>query len=308
MVCYHPLQAVFSVRDDGKKDVRFSNSAAKLFQAGLSFVDDDGRLSLPCGRCMGCRLERSRQWAVRIMHEASLYSHNCFVTLTFDDEHLAKMCPGGSLDRRHVQLFLKRLRRRFDDRKIRYYYCGEYGDRFERPHYHLCLFNLDFEDKVLHGRRNGFDYFESPSLRELWSFGFSVVTDLTFESAAYVARYCVKKVNGDMADEHYKGRLPEFGQASLKPGLGSGWLDKYGVSDVWRHDDVVVNGNLCKPPRYYDRVLERLDPVAYAALKARREVVCKEREEDNTHARLLDKEKCHKARVKQLKRPLEVSV
>lgn len=306
MVCYHPLQARFSITVEGKKRVAFSNALAKIFHSGQEIVDDS-HLMIPCGRCMGCRLERSRQWAVRIMHEASLYADNCFVTLTFDDEHLAKMCPGGTLVRKHCQDFLKRLRRRFDS-PIRTYYCGEYGDLLQRPHYHFCLFNCDFGDKKLHSVRNGFNYYVSELLSELWPFGHSLVTDLTFESAAYVARYCTKKVTGDEAADHYKGRLPEFGQASLKPGIGSGWLDRFGRSDVWSYDEVVVRGAKCKPPRYYDKRLERIDPGAYEEMKRSREENASERESDNTHARLLVKEKCHKARVKDLIRPLEVSV
>ena len=128
MVCYHPLQADFTVRSDGKKKLVFSNSKAKLFEQGLLPIVSNNSLSLPCGKCMGCRLERSRQWAIRIMHEASLYADNCFVTLTYDEEHLSKMCPNGSLVRKHVQDFLKRLRRRFDNSRIRYYYCVVYRD------------------------------------------------------------------------------------------------------------------------------------------------------------------------------------
>ena len=143
MPCYFPLQATFSLRSDGKKDIRFSNVNAELFKAGLKPVGDNN-LSLPCGRCMGCRLERSRQWAVRCLHESKCYDDNCFVTLTYSPEHLPK---GGTLVRKHLQDFIKRLRTANLDRKIRVFYCGEYGSELSRPHYHLCLFNFDFLDK-----------------------------------------------------------------------------------------------------------------------------------------------------------------
>ncbi|QGH72127.1 MAG: replication associated protein [Microviridae sp. ctjWc39] len=315
MPCYHPLQAYYSVRSDGKKDLHFSSELTKF--ASRSFHEGKklpaslagSFLSLPCGRCMGCRLERSRQWAVRIMHEAQLYEDNCFITLTFDEDNLKKMCPNGSLDRKHMQNFLKRLRQKFGDRKIRTFYCGEYGDDLGRPHYHACLFNLDFTDKLFWKSVNGCRYYTSKSLRDVWTFGHSVVGDLTFDSAAYVARYCTKKVTGDKAliEDHYKGRLPEFCQASLKPGIGSGWLDRFGASDVFPLDEVVVRGVRCKPPRYYDKRLERDDPIAFEKLKLLRLERAKDKEDDNTHARLLVKEKCQQARFKKLIRTLERS-
>ena len=138
MPCYFPLQAVFAEFADGKKKPFFPDWAKQAFRKG-KFVKDI--TSVPCGRCMGCRLEKSRQWAVRCVHEAKFYEDNCFVTLTYAPEHLPK---DGSLNRKHVQDFIKRLRRRLDDRKIRVFYCGEYGDKLRRPHYHLCLFNCDF--------------------------------------------------------------------------------------------------------------------------------------------------------------------
>lgn len=303
MPCLFPLQASFSVRPDGKKDISFSSAAAELFRQGVKPVAGS-YLSLPCGRCMGCRLERSRQWAVRIMHEAQLYEDNCFVTLTFDEKHLREQCPTGSLDRSHMQKFLKRLRRRFDH-PVRTYYCGEYGERLGRPHYHACLFNCDFADKAFWSMSGGFRYYTSEVLSDLWPFGHSVISDLTFDSAAYVARYCTKKIVGKEAADHYQGRLPEFGQASLRPGIGSGWLDRYGASDVFPLDEVVVRGVKCKPPRYYDKRLERDDPVRYEALKRARAERAEVKADDNSFRRLLVKQKCLEARFSKLIRKLE---
>ncbi len=307
MPCFNPIQGFFSVRPDGKKDFKGSNVLASLFSKNVKSLTPDSSLSVPCGRCMGCRVERSRQWAVRIMHEASLYDDNCFLTLTFDDEHLVKMCPDLSLDRKHMQDFMKRLRQRFDDRKIRVYYCGEYGDDYGRPHYHLCLFNLDFEDKVHWKNVGDFPYYNSKILSELWTFGHSVISDLTFDSAAYVARYCTKKITGDAAKDHYGSRLPEFGQASLKPGIGRDWYDKFGMSDIFPRDECVVNGVITKPPRYYDKRLEVSDPCLYEKIKLRRKEQGMEKVEDNTHDRLIVKEKCMNAKMKCLVRKLEVS-
>ena len=182
MPCYFPLQANFSLRGDGKKDIKFSNSSAKLFQLGVKPLGDNN-LSIPCGRCMGCRLEKSRQWAVRCMHEAKCFEDNCFITLTYavTPEH-------GSLTNEpsDFTLFMKRLRKRFPDIKIRYFMCGEYGERGSRPHYHACLFNFDFPDKQLFRRSpSGSLVYRSKVLEELWPFGFSSIGEVNFNSGKY---------------------------------------------------------------------------------------------------------------------------
>lgn len=254
MPCYFPLQAFFTLGENGKKQIKFSNANARLFHAGEK-LPGENNLSIPCGRCMGCRLERSRQWAVRCCHEAKLYKDNCFVTLTYAPEFLPE---GGTLVKKHVQDFIKRLRRRYCDRKIRVFYCGEYGENLFRPHYHLILFNCAFVDKVREFKSGGFWHFSSKELSLLWPYGRTSLTGFSFETAAYVARYCTKKINGVDAEEHYAGRLPEFSGMSLKPGIGAVWLEKYGASDVFPHDNVVSRGVPGKVPRYYDVLWERM--------------------------------------------------
>lgn len=301
MPCYFPLQATFALRADGKKDICFSNANARAFVAGRKLIGDSN-LSLPCGRCMGCRLERSRQWAVRCVHESKCFDDNCFVTLTFSPEHVPK---DGSLCRKHVQDFLKRLRRKFEDRKIRVFYCGEYGDQLGRPHYHLCLFNLDFPDRVKFKKVNGFWYYSSVILSDLWPFGHSIVCDFSFETAAYVARYCTKKINGSQAEDHYQGRTPEFAGMSLKPGIGSTWFDKYAKSDLFPHDNVVSRGAKSKPPRYYDILRERVDPDGFAKAKEARRELGEESSDNSTCKRLVTRLKCLEARTRLLVRRLE---
>lgn len=320
MMCLKPLQAGFSVREDGKKDIYFSDIRTRLFYKDYddyhtieSFKENT--LSLPCGQCMACRLERSRQTAVRAMHEASMFSDNSFITLTFSPDGLSQMCPTGSLDKRHMQLFMKRLRKYYDDRRIRTLYCGEYGDKLGRPHYHAALFNLDFPDKTYWKSVNGFKYYTSEQLREIWPYGFNVIGDLTFESAAYIARYCTKKITGDKAEEYYKKVLadtgevvrviPEFAQSSNRPGLGAEWFDKYGMTDVYPRDECVVRGQICKPPRYYDKLLERVNPEMFLDVKKRRDEKRRDMEDDNTYLRLLAKERCMVARMKKLVRRIE---
>ena len=161
----------------------------------------EGTLELPCGQCIGCRLERSRQWAMRCLHEASLYDRNAFITLTYDDSHLP---PGGSLSYPDFQRFMKRLRRRIGS-KVRFYAGGEYGEQGTiRPHFHACLFGYDFPDKVFFKRSaSGDKLYTSKLLESLWPYGISSVGDVTFQSAAYIARYCVAKRTGDAAKSWY---------------------------------------------------------------------------------------------------------
>ncbi len=256
---------------------------------------------LPCGQCIGCRLEKSRKWAMRCMHEASLYDENCFVTLTYADEHLPRY---GSLDREAFPLFMKRLRKRFEPRRIRFYSCGEYGEESGRPHYHALFFGFDFDDKVFLRTRGDNRVYRSPCLELLWPFGLSEIGSVSFESAAYVARYVVKKVTGDLAEDHYERVVldtgeciqlePEFATMSRRPGIGRAWIDKY-RDEVYRHDSVIVSGKECKPVRYYDEVMTKVDPVLMARIKRARER--KVNAEEQTPERLRVREVVAKARL-----------
>jgi len=222
--CYSPLTGYRSrvTGASGKRQIVFKSSEGYL----------DQPVEVPCGRCIGCRLEYSRQWAVRCVHEASLYDENSFLTLTYSPENLPS---NGSLVKRDLQLFFKRLRKSLPEKKIRYFACGEYGDRNGRPHYHVCLFNHNFRDRYLYTVRDGVALYRSESLERLWPAGFSTIGDVTFESAAYVARYTMKKFKGDEDEKkkHYEicdsetgeihDLLPEFAIMSRRPGIGSGW-------------------------------------------------------------------------------------
>ncbi len=298
MPCYHPLSA-FQCTDGS---IVFYESKRH---------DTVKSLSLPCGQCVGCRLERSRQWAIRCMHEAQMHTENCFITLTYDDAHLPS---DRSLHYRDFQLFIKRLRKRYFGRRIRYYMAGEYGENFGRPHWHACIFGLDFDDKKLWKRTpaNSLLY-RSADLELLWPFGYSSIGDVTFESAAYVARYIMKKVTGKNAAQHYQeidpetgeitNRTPEFTKMSLKPGIGYEWYKQY-TSDVYPHDYVVVRGKKVKPPKYYDKKYKIDNPYKFDELLYIREKSAKLRHEDNTLERLAVKEQVVKAKLQKLKRNL----
>jgi hypothetical protein len=295
MPCYHPIPA-------------YQGSDGKVVFVERLHKDVVRRLELPCGQCVGCRLERSRQWAVRCVHEASCHESNCFLTLTYSDDFLP---VSGSLVYRDFQLFMKRLRKRFSCFDVtlgvwvpRFYMCGEYGDLNARPHFHACVFGFDFPDKVLFRRcGSGCDIFTSVICDGLWRKGFASVGSVTFESAAYVARYVMKKITGDEAVVHYGKRVAEFCHMSLKPGIGGVWFDRW-KTDVYPHDYVVVNGVKVRPPKYYDKRLTRLDSDTMALVSLSRDVSVRERFEDNSDERLAVKEVVQRARLRFLRRQL----
>lgn len=260
--CYSPLTAYYSATrgESGKRGITFQRSA--------SFSGNP--LQLPCGQCIGCRLERSRQWAVRCMHEYRMCFNagfdSSFVTLTYDEKHLP---DDGGLRKRDLQLFMKRLRKQTGE-GVRFYACGEYGGQFGRPHYHVLLFNRGFDDKKLYSKaKRGEDLYDSASLRELWPMGRNVIGSVSFDSCAYVARYCVDKVTGDKADDWYQGRQPEFTCMSRRPGIGSSYYAKYGT-EAYKHDSIVMNGREMRPPRFYDTRYELVDSVHLGELRKKR--------------------------------------
>lgn len=291
--CYTPLHGYEgSVGSNGKRSTVWS----------VVDSDEGVRRKLPCGKCVGCRLERSRQWAGRCMHESSRHSDNSFVTLTFDNDHLP---DDGSLNVRHLQLFMKRLRKRFGP--VRFFAAGEYGGKLGRPHYHLLLFGLDFKDKVLFKITEREDrIWMSKSLSEVWPFGNHYIGSVTFASAAYVARYVMKKVVGVGADEHYVNRSngvllrPEFIVMSRNPGIGSSWFGNF-KSDVYPSDQLIFSGREYRPPRYYDNLLDKEDPDLMESIRSRRREACKFVDD----GRLRVMEQVKQAQIGSLRRNLE---
>lgn len=228
-----------------------------------------------------------------------MHTHNCFITLTYDDEQLPKH---GSLHYRDFQLFLKRLRKHTGASGLRFYMCGEYGSNFGRPHYHACIFGHDFEDRYYwRTTSGGSKSYRSPTLEKLWTQGNSEIGTVTFESAAYIARYCVQKITGPMAKWAYGPCTPEFNQMSRGQGIGKSWLEKY-LPDVYPNDYVIARGAKSKPPKYYDKHLAKIDPILLGQIKESREIDGTSRRDDNTQERLKAKETVAKAKSKLLKR------
>lgn len=290
----------------------FQREAGAPLVFGDSGFRPGGRyLEVPCGRCRGCRLERSRQDAIRCVHESQMHRANAFITLTYSEEQL----PAGlTLVKKDFQDFIKRLRRRLEPGRFRFFGCGEYGEEFSRPHYHACLFGVDFEDRVpWKTSPSGELVYRSALLESVWPMGHSSCGSVTFESAAYVARYVMKKELGtssgprrqflDVVTGEVCERDHEFALRSLKPGLGFSWLQKY-WSDVYPHGRVVMNGHECPAPRYYDKLFALRDPIEFAALQRRREEAALVRWDDNSPRRLRAKEIVLDAKLAHLKRSL----
>ena len=282
MARYHPVQFWYCNKEIYGRSTTYNRKHA---------IQPDDPKFHPCGGCVGCRLEKSRSWAVRCTHEASLYSSNCFLTLTYSPENLPKY---GTLVPKHFTDFFKRLRhhcRGIDevkyirgdgtsviDNPLRYYMCGEYGEKTARPHYHAILFNYDFDDKyVISRNRMNQALYSSDKLNEIWGHGFAVFGDVSWQSIAYVTRYVMKKFNNGSDPSKYiakygvfdtsTGELldvkqPDYARMSNRPAIGLPWLQKYGT-DVYPNDFVVINGQTIKPPKYYDILLERMNPELY---------------------------------------------
>lgn len=243
MACYRPVTAWKPV--DGP--IFFSEKK------------DCREIQIACGQCIGCRIAKREAWALRIVAESKMHKNNCFITLTYDDDNVPS---DHSLNYSHFQKFMRTLRKR-TGMPIRFFMCGEYGDSFDRPHYHALLFGFDFSgDRVKSNSiYSSNDVYRSELLERCWTRGFSSIGELNYATARYCAAYVVKKVNGDLADDHYMRVLPstgecvwlqpEFARMSLKPGIGESFVREY-YRELVVHDGMVVGGKVKRLPKYFD--------------------------------------------------------
>ncbi|UDN67547.1 replication initiator protein [robinz microvirus RP_41] len=294
MPCYHPMDAFQTLSGS----IQFHESK------------DCRPVVFPCGQCIGCRLKRSRNWAIRCMHEKQSHALSSFVTLTYKYDYVP------SLDYRDFQLFMKRLRKEVGP--SRFFAVGEYGDDqagrygglLGRPHFHALLFGTWFDDR----KRFSKDLFTSDRLARLWPHGFSSIGDVTFQSAGYCARYCCEKVTGARAEAHYKrvdpdsgvvvDVVPEMAHMSLRPAIGRPFFERYWREMSLARDGVVVNGKTYPLPRYYDKVLDVIAPDLCDARDYDRYINSQKFAVDCTPERLLVREVVEQARFKLLKREL----
>lgn len=317
MSCYHPLKGfVLGEKSNGKMDLSIQS-----FDCDHIEMDSKGKwraaydsarspyayrvvsdwISIPCGQCLGCRLDYSRDWATRCMLELEDHDAAWFVTLTYNDNHLplsfysdprsGLAFPAATLCKRDVQLFFKRLRKAYPNDNIRYYGCGEYGPENFRPHYHFIIYGLHLDDLEPYKRsREGFWYYRSERLERIWSFpcrddngqyigsipsaaGYVTVANVSFQTCAYVARYMTKKLKGKAAEFYdYFSIVPPCSFTSRRPGIGHSFFDK-------NADNLLVNsrislstssgGRSVHIPRYYIDLYDELDPEAVKEYKYR---------------------------------------
>lgn len=293
MACFHPVK--MWRLSDGELVMNFSRHK--------DIVREELR---PCGQCIGCRQDYASMWATRMMHESKMHRQNCVITLTYDDAHFPYR---GMINYPDVQKFVRKLRKEQRPDLIRFGVGSEYGEQLGRPHHHCLLFGFDFPDKrEFKKSKGGTRLWTSEYAQHLWPHGFTLVGELDFESAAYIARYCVKKVNGDAAKSHYRRVDPETGEiymlppeqmhCSNHPGLGASFFAKY-RTDIFRGDGtsgvVRPGGHQVKVPRYYDRLEKRLHPEAFLRVQVQREVDALDRAADCTPERLAVRELCARA-------------
>jgi len=288
VTCYRPLTA-FKPLDGGP--VSFSEKKAHR------------EIQLPCGQCIGCRIRKREEWAIRCYCESKMHQDNVFLTLTYDDEHVPS---DGSLDYRHFQLFMKRARKKFGP--FRFFMCGEYGETTQRPHYHALLFGLAVPDRV---KSNSVyaksDVYDSETIRSLWGQGNISLGEVTYASARYCAVYATKKITGARAAEHYQrvnpytGELhvisPEFAHMSLRPGIGLGWLRRY-WPDLYASDagGMVIDGKVKCIPRYFDTHMEVIANEVLESHQFKRFQAAMSNSENHTPERLRVREACAQAK------------
>lgn len=310
MACYHPLKAfdISSIAGTSKNNKKnlliksYNVNHIELIKNKYIECYDDYRsdlceryikdyIEIPCGKCIGCRLEYSRQWANRMMLECKYHSQSWFITLTYDDLHIPRSyygdpstgeaLPSLTLSKRDLQLFFKRLRKQ-TGQNFRYYACGEYGENTHRPHYHFIVFGLELDDIKFLRNADNFIYYTSDTIAKAWSeydnysgertsLGYHMVCNVSWETCAYVARYVTKKLNGSAADFYNTFNLqPEFCIMSRKPGIARQYFDE-NADDILKYQSINIStptgGRQFRPPRYYDKLFDIIAPEEMADIR-----------------------------------------
>lgn len=307
MSCYHPLiriedRSKWETGKDGKryhpakvysgKDAPNDLETLKLYSAGRY-----KQQIIPCGKCIGCRLDYSREWANRGYLESLEYDNNYFVTITYDEEHLPQpneiidnngitwyndgTWTGGTLVPEHLTQFIKNVRqimkRNYNEDGIRFMACGEYGTEGARPHYHIIFFNLNLPQETFYNTRiiNKEIYWQNTVIERAWNKGISNISQATWNTIAYTARYITKKINGEYSEElyHANGKEKEFMRVSRMPGIGQNYYDKH-KEEIYKNDSITIKNKkgivTCKPPTYFDRLYEKEFPDEFEKIQKQR--------------------------------------
>lgn len=279
MSCFHPLKAwpVGVSSETGKTQYKVT---------AYNCIDVDSKIGepveIPCGKCVGCRMRYSRTWADRCLLESKYHAFNYFVTLTYDDEHVPtssyfddfdNVVPVLTLVKKDLQLYFKRLRKK--GFVFRYYACGEYGDSTFRPHYHVLFFaDTAIPDLKAFTFKRGDWFYTSEFLESEWSLGHVLVGDLTWASAAYTARYVMKKLGGYAAEDYRSfGLEPEFCVMSRKPGIGYQYFEDH-KDEIYKNGVIHIStydgGKKMLPSAYFDRLMELDNPELMRDIKQQR--------------------------------------
>jgi hypothetical protein len=268
---------------------RKTNGAINFMRKSDYDAPHANKMLMPCGKCIICLRNKAKSWMLRMANEAKMHEQNCFITLTFEDEHLPKH---GSLRLEDPQKFLKRLRKYLEKDwhmvdgvktskipcKIKYFYCGEYGDQHQRPHYHLCIFGWAPHDMQIFSQKKSGDQFTSQTIAKIWTQGFHTVSDFTDATGAYTAYYMVKEniffdltpydaIDPDTGEEIK--RMPPFQRMSRRPGLGTTFYHKYKEEII--NNGSYINGQSVPVPQAYLNILRKEDEEKYKVLKTNRE-------------------------------------
>lgn len=277
MSCYHPIEAwdytdqldLLGPRQISMKGPQDLGDRKKMIRQGR-------RLLLPCRKCVGCRLDKSREWANRVVMEQLYHQESWFLTLTYDDEHLPPAYPvdpataeilsvHATLVKEDLQKFFKRLRKN-SKQELRYFASGEYGSQTYRPHYHCLIFGLHLDDlQPIKRNFSGDQYYVSDFIAKCWPYGIHILGQVTWNSAAYVARYTMKKATHGYTKEYYEkaGIQSEFQTMSLRPAIGRRFYDDH--PDLFEYSTFNVTtmygGLKMSPPEYFRKLHKKDRPL-----------------------------------------------
>ena len=294
MTCYHPLHAFLSGKHDNGSDYYkiTSNKVMSVFfdeatnhwylsENPYKYANNE-YLDIPCGQCVGCRLDYAKDWTTRMMLEALYHEKTLFVTLTYDEEHVphssyieyetGEVKDILTLRPDDFTKFMKRLRYYYNKNELRFYMCGEYGSKTLRPHYHMICFGLALDDLVLFKKSGtGNDIYLSETLSKAWKHGLVDVSEASYESMGYVARYVMKKLKGkDAAEYEALNIVPEYTNMSRMPGIGKQYYDDH-RDEIYLNDEIILsNGKTVRPPRYFDKLLQQDDENLYNSVLDKR--------------------------------------
>lgn len=289
MTCFHPLAAMQPIGKDGiaQGAIRIlgaANDSHAGSQARLSQRVDGRYMEIGCGQCVGCRIDRRENWAVRLACESRMHEHNWFGTLTLNAEHAS-----ATLDYRMVQAALSRLKYYSGGVRVRHAVRGEYAPETLRPHYHPLFFGLELDDLIPWSKSGqGHQLYRSKLFEErVWPYGYVLFGAVTYDSCRYVAGYCVDKITGEdlqVRDERtgclpyerfdsLTGEVvevePEFFHCSKRPAIGVPFLEKWGRG-VFDNDHVILQGREHLVPRAFDDWLRKQPDFRSDELQARR--------------------------------------